>query len=218
MSFYAGNFPVGEGVYVRGRMSPVNGSLAPFYGLLTRRLQRARMRAIGPYLAPKARVLDVGCGLTDLPARLEDYVGCDRDPVVLGEMRRRYPSARFVAWDAAADEAPRELQETGPFDVVLLAAVLEHVSEPGRLLGRVASLLAPGGRVVTTTPHPIGRLPLEAGARLGLLSHAADEEHEDLLDRAGLAAAGRNAGLTLVTYERFLAGLNQTAVFARVEA
>jgi len=195
-------------------MGPMHGSLAPFYGLLTRRLQRARLAAIAPHLASAGRVLDVGCGLTDLPARLPAYVGCDRDPLVLSENRRRHPAARFVAWDVAADDAPAELAGES-FDVVLMAALLEHVPAPARVLSRVAGLLAPGGRVVTTTPHPLGRLPLEAGARLGLLSSAADEEHETLLDRAALTAAGAGAGLALVSYGRFLVGLNQTAVFAR---
>ena len=200
-------------------MGPVNGSLAPFYGLLTRRLQRARLEAVAPHLAragEAGRVLDVGCGLTDLPGRLRSYVGCDRDPLVLAENRRRYPEARFVAWDVAKDDAPAELAAEPPFDVVLMAAILEHVASPARALGRVAPLLAPAGRVVTTTPHPLGRLPLEMGARLGLLSHAADEEHETLLDRAALASAGTEAGLALVSYGRFLGGLNQTAVFGRV--
>src|SRR5262245_28535700 len=165
-------------------MRPMEGRLAPFYGLLTRRLQGARMAAVAPHLAPSARVLDVGCGLTDLPGRVASYVGCDRDPVVLGEMRRRFPEARFVAWDVSAEEPPVELLEGRGFDVVLMAAVLEHVAAPARVLSRAARLLATGGRIVTTTPHPLGRFPLEAGARLGLLSHAADEEHEDLLDRS----------------------------------
>jgi SAM-dependent methyltransferase len=197
-------------------MGPVNGNpLAPFYGLLTRRLQRARMSAIAPWLTRGARVLDVGCGLTDLPGRLAPYVGADRDPVVLAEMRRRFPAARFFAWDAAAEPAPPELVAEAPFDVIVLAAVLEHLARPADVLARVAPLLADGGRVVTTTPHPLGRIPLEAGARLGLLSHAADEEHETLLDRRALEAAGSEAALALVAYRRFLGGLNQTAVFGR---
>ncbi len=173
-------------------MGPVPPSLSPFYGLLTRRLQRARLAAVEPWLASPARVLDVGCGLTELPGRLTAYVGCDRDPLVLEENRRRFPGARFVAWDVTKEDAPAELLGGG-FDVVLLAALLEHVPSPSRVLARVAALLAPGGRVVATTPHPIGRLPLETGARLGLLSRAADEEHEALLDRAALAAAAAAA-------------------------
>ena len=83
------------------------------------------------------------------------------------------------------------------------------------VLARLAPLLSPGGRLVATTPHPIGRWPLEAGAALGLLSSHAHDEHERLLGKAGLDAAGRGAGLALVVYRRFLLGMNQLAVFSR---
>lgn len=192
-------------------MGSMHGSLAPFYGLLTRPVQRARLLAIAPWLDGVSSVLDLGCGLTDLPGRLPGYVGCDRDPIVLAENRRRYPEARFEEWDLSASDAPASLGSG--FDLILMAAILEHLSDPGRALARAAALLAPKGRIVATTPHPLGRLPLEAGARLGLLSHHADEEHETLLDRRALAAIAAGAGLGLVSYRRFLFGLNQTAVF-----
>jgi SAM-dependent methyltransferase len=196
-------------------MGPVNGPLAPFYGLLTRPVQRARLGALAPWLleagSGRLSLLDVGCGLTDLPARIPSYVGCDRDPLVLQEMRRRHPRASIVEWDLAAEDAPASLAGAR-FDLVLMAAVLEHLPDPAQALGRAARLLAPAGRIVATTPHPLGRLPLEAGARLGLLSHAADEEHETLLSRRALAEAARSAGLEVLFYRRFLFGLNQTVV------
>ena len=194
---------------------PSGKRLAPYFGLLTRRVQRARLAAALPHVAPGARLLDVGCGMTDLPARFASYVGCDRDPLVLSEMRRRHPGASFASWDVDADEPPPEVLAGAPYDVVLMLAILEHLPSPARALSRVAPLLAPAGRVLATTPHPLGRLPLEAGALLGLLSRHADEEHEALLDRAALARAAEAAGLVTTVYSRFLAGLNQLTVLAR---
>lgn len=186
---------------------------SPYYGSLTRRVQRARLGAALRVVAAEARVLDVGCGLSDLAARFPSYVGCDRMPWVVEENRRRHPNASFHLWDVAASDPPAELAASPGFDAVLMLALLEHLADPGAALARVAPLLVPGGRVVTTTPHPAGRIPLEAGARLGLLSAHADEEHETLLDRSALEAAGTRAGLRLERYERFLLGLNQLAVF-----
>ena len=194
---------------------PSGKRLAPYFGLLTRRVQCARLAAALPHVAPGARLLDVGCGMTDLPARFASYVGCDRDPLVLSEMRRRHPGASFASWDVDADEPPPEVLAGAPYDVVLMLAILEHLPSPARALSRVAPLLAPAGRVLATTPHPLGRLPLEAGALLGLLSRHADEEHEALLDRAALARAAEAAGLVTTVYSRFLAGLNQLTVLAR---
>jgi SAM-dependent methyltransferase len=189
--------------------------LAPYFGLLTRRVQRARLAVALPHVSPGDRLLDLGCGLTDLPARFRSYVGCDRNPLVLSEMRARHPEAVFAAWDVDAAEPPSEVLAGAPYDVVLMLAILEHLPSPARALSRAAALLGPGGRILATTPHPLGRLPLEAGARLGLLSRHADEEHEALLDRAALERAARSAGLELTSYARFLAGLNQLAVLTR---
>lgn len=197
------------------RAAPGGSRFAPYFGLLTRRVQRARLAAALPHASATDRLLDVGCGLTDLPARFPSYVGCDRNPFVLDEMRRRHPAAAFAAWDVDTAPPPPEVSGRAPFDVVLMLAILEHLPSPARALSRVAGLLAPGGRVLATTPHPLGRHLLEAGARVGLLSRHADEEHEELLDRAALERAARTAGLELTAYSRFLAGLNQLAVLTR---
>jgi SAM-dependent methyltransferase len=188
---------------------------ASFYGLLTRRVADARLAAALPHVPAGGRILDVGCGLTDLAGRLEDYVGCDRNPDVLAAQRRRHPKRDFFEWDIARGVAPPELVGEGPFEGILLLAVLEHVREPSEVLARLAPLLSRSGRLIATTPHPSGRWPLEAGAALGLLSSHARDEHESLLGREALADAGRGAGLALVVYRRFLLGMNQLAVFSR---
>jgi SAM-dependent methyltransferase len=190
-------------------------SSSSFYGLLTRRVGEARLAAALPHVPPRARVLDLGCGLTDLPGRFPEYVGCDRNPGVLAAQREKFPKRDFFEWDIGRGAAPTALQARAPFEAILLLAVLEHVAEPAAVLARAAALLAPSGRVIVTTPHPLGRLPLEAGAALGLLSPHAQGEHESLLGRAALEEAGRAAGVSLVLYRRFLLGLNQLAVFSR---
>jgi 2-polyprenyl-3-methyl-5-hydroxy-6-metoxy-1,4-benzoquinol methylase len=188
-----------------------------FDGLLTRPLIRARLRAVRPLLPAEGRLLDVGCGLTDLPGVLGGYLGCDRSEEILAENAKRHPGARFIRWDVEASPAPEEVRGAGPFEAILMLALLEHLRDPGTTLARVGPLLSPNGRILVTTPHPAGRLPLEAGAALGLLSRHAAGEHEELLSRAGLERAGVAAGLRLVSYRRFLLGLNQVAVFGRAE-
>ncbi len=188
---------------------------SPFYGRLTERVGAARLAAALPHLPQGARVLDVGCGLTDLPDRIPNYVGCDRNPEVLASQRKRWPKTDFFEWDIGRGAAPPELEARAPFEGILLLAVLEHVADPAAILARLSTLLSPGGRLIVTTPHPAGRWALEAGAALGLLSPHARDEHETLLDRAALEEAGRYAGVTLVLYRRFLLGLNQIAVLAR---
>ncbi|MCM3875570.1 MAG: class I SAM-dependent methyltransferase [Thermoanaerobaculia bacterium] len=195
-------------------MSPLSRP-SHFFGRLTRRVGAIRLAAALPHVPAGARVLDVGCGLTDLATRIPDYTGADRNPDVLAEQRRRFPGRDFFEWDVGRGAAPAALQERAPFEGILLLAVLEHVADPSAVLARLSPLLSPGGRLIATTPHPIGRWPLEAGAALGLLSSHAHGEHEDLLSREDLEAAGRSAGLSSIAYRRFLFGMNQLAVFAR---
>lgn len=186
-----------------------------FYGLLTGRVGEARLAAALPHLPKGGRVLDVGCGLTDLAARIPEYVGVDRNADVLATQRKRYPEKDFFEWDIGRGASPAALVARAPFEGILLLAVLEHVPSPSDVLARLSPLLSPSGRLVATTPHPSGRWPLEAGAALGLLSSHAHDEHETLLGREALDAAGRGAGLALILYRRFLLGMNQLAVFSR---
>jgi len=50
---------------------------------------------------------------------------------------------------------------------------------------------------------------------VGLFSRHANDEHEELLDRARLLSVGASAGLGLERYRRFLLGANQLAIFVR---
>jgi 2-polyprenyl-6-hydroxyphenyl methylase/3-demethylubiquinone-9 3-methyltransferase len=186
---------------------------AAFDGRFTARVKKSRLTVALAAVPPRARVLDIGCGLTDLAGRLENYAGCDRNPVILGENRRRFPAVVFHDWDVGAADPPEALQRAGPFDVVLMLALLEHLQDVPAALRRAGSLLAPNGRIVVTTPHPFGKWPLQIGAKLGWLSPHAAEENETLLSKKDLESAGKNASLSMKEYGRFLFGLNQMVVF-----
>lgn len=170
-------------------------------GLLSGFLERRRFAAALPHL--RGRVLDVGCGAGHLSARYQgDYVGVDRDASVIALARSLYPSRSFRT----------AMPEAGPFDTVAALAVIEHVPDPGALLAALRALLAPDGRIVITTPRPFSRIIHDTGARLGLFSQEAAEEHEQFLGREEITRAAERAGLRVALYRRFLAGVNQLAV------
>ena len=135
-----------------------------FDGLLSRPLIGARLKAIQPFLPAAGRLLDVGCGLTELPGILSSYLGCDRNEEILVENRRRHPRARFVRWDVEAGTRPRgdPRGRTVRRDPDARDPRAPPVS--CRALSRAAALLSSTGRILATTPHPLGRFPLEAGA------------------------------------------------------
>lgn len=173
-------------------------------GLLSSFLRRRRQRQVKPLL--DGRVLDFGCGGGHLAADCEPsaYLGYDRDPGVLRLARRAHPAYSFT------DQLP--VAES--FDTIVMLAVIEHLPEPAESLASLAKLLAANGRIVGTTPHPHFDRVLAAGAKIGLFSRAANEEHEQLLSREVLVRVGEVAGLKLISYQRFLLGANQLFAWA----
>lgn len=80
-------------------------------------------------VAPGERVLDVGCGngalAADLASRSGAVVtGVDQDPAAIREARSRHRAAGLTFLEGDARALP-----AGPFDVVVLSNVLEHLDE-----------------------------------------------------------------------------------------
>ncbi|HOX17543.1 MAG TPA: class I SAM-dependent methyltransferase [Spirochaetales bacterium] len=92
-------------------------------------------RALAPFAAPPARVLDFGSGPAPALALLLRERGYDAE-----------------AWDPLF--APDRRALTGPFVLVAVHEVLEHVPYPYRLLSTLARKLAPGGSIAVRTRFP----------------------------------------------------------------
>jgi SAM-dependent methyltransferase len=109
-------------------------------------------------LAPRrARVLDAGSGMgrvaASLLARGHEVTGVEKDPDLVRESRARYPRVPVVQADLL-ELSPTLLRDAGrpsSYDLVLLAGnvmVLLAPETERRVLGALASLLAPDGRVL----------------------------------------------------------------------
>jgi SAM-dependent methyltransferase len=126
--------------------------------------------------AAPERVLDYGCG----QGRYLDVVrerfpnarlsGSDVSEVALEHARRRRPWAEYVAMEDERVPLP-----DGAFDLVVSVEVLEHVADVERATSELGRLLAPGGRLVLTTPcaNP-GSLEWLLNRRRGGLQRTAD--------------------------------------------
>ncbi len=100
-------------------------------------------------LPPETRILDAGCGdgfflcvLRDLG--FTEVLGIDVSERRVEDCRRKGLAAEV-----------RSVEETaslGPFDLVLLMDVLEHVPDPGAALGACRSALRPGGQLYLNVP------------------------------------------------------------------
>ena len=141
------------------------------------------------------RILDVGCGAGLMTGHLTRYgtvTGVDFSSAAIEVARRLVPEAEFHVNDAA------NLPE-GPFDLITLFDVLEHIPEPDRpgALAAFAARLAPGGRLFMSTPHPDSTA----------LRRARDDETLQVIDEEvrleAVIAETADAGLQLLSYKAF---------------
>lgn len=179
--------------------------------LLSSYATQARLRAVLPYL--RGAVLDLGCGYTRMPPLLPpgiSYTGVDGWDEALAYDRQHYPQYDFIKRDL--DHDALDLGEAR-FDTILMTAVLEHLHHPDHVIGEARRCLAPGGRLVMTTPSPFGDWVHQAGSRLGLFYSEEFVGHVKIFGRRDLAELADRCGFRMVMYRRFLFQTNQLIVY-----
>ncbi|BBB01174.1 putative methyltransferase [Actinacidiphila reveromycinica] len=158
-------------------------------------------------------VIDLGCGPGTLTARLAaglpgvEFVGVDRDPVVLGLARECHGSAvRFAEAAIGAEGWTAGLGLDRPADAVVSTTTLHCLPEPllRRAYRQLGGLLRPGGVLVNGdhfAPEATG--PGEISARIGRLRAERQRafDHEDW-DQWWNAVAGDPAFADLVAERR----------------
>jgi SAM-dependent methyltransferase len=120
-----------------------------------------RTRFLNGEVRPGDRALDLGCGTGGFTALLAEagaqVIGADVAQAALTRAQERHPGLDF-----------RLVPIDGPlpfegcrFDLVWSSEVIEHVADTARWLSEVRRVLAPGGRLLLTTPsHGRARLAL----------------------------------------------------------
>ncbi|MEM7048758.1 MAG: class I SAM-dependent methyltransferase [Acidobacteriota bacterium] len=147
-------------------------------GLLEGLLARLRARRAN-HLIPEhlrgGRILDIGCGSQPYflsHTSFKEKFAVDQLP----------PSGEqtTIAWHTLdLNRAPKLPFEDGHFSVVTMLAVVEHLDPAGleQLLVDIHRVLAPGGRLIITTPAPWSDGLLRFMARVGLVSSEEIDEH-----------------------------------------
>jgi 2-polyprenyl-6-hydroxyphenyl methylase/3-demethylubiquinone-9 3-methyltransferase len=178
----------------------VDGESRPLHDL-----NPARLNYIAERVALKgARVLDVGCGggiLSESLARAgAEVTGIDLAPRVLEVARLHLHESglevdyRQISVEALAAEMP------AAFDAVACMEMLEHVPDPGSVMGACAALLKPGGRLFLST---LNRTPLAFGAAIAGAEYALNllprgtHHYARFIRPSELASGLRAAGLEL---------------------
>lgn len=178
--------------------------------LLSGYARRARWRTLQPYL--NGSILDLGCGITNLPDLLtsgQTYTGVDAWPVALTRGAERYPQHPFISCDLNHDALQLP---AASFDTVLMIAVLEHLTQPLHALRQARRMLKPQGYLVLTTPTPLGDLVHRIGSRMYLFYSEEEVNHVEIFNRRKLYSLAEDAGLQIVRFRYFALGLNQLLV------
>jgi 2-polyprenyl-3-methyl-5-hydroxy-6-metoxy-1,4-benzoquinol methylase len=124
---------------------------------------QAALNAASP--APGLRWLDIGCGRGDLLRKIRDEwqpaALCGADPIDWLDDDLRA--------DVSFHTLPAEQADALPIaDRVLIVEVIEHLEAPWSALRAAARLVAPGGRIVVSTPN---LMTLRNRLELGLRGH-----------------------------------------------
>jgi len=182
--------------------------------LLEPLLRRARLAKALPVVRkyPRCIFLDIGCGwearlLRSVEPHIAYGVGIDRKaPTIQSDKLRTI----------RGDIEGRLPFDGNSFDVVTMLAVLEHVSDPLRMLTEIKRVLRPNGTLILTVPSHAAKPILEILAfRLKLVNPAEIADHKRYFGKRDLDALSDQAGLKMVTHRYFQMGFNNFATLSR---
>jgi SAM-dependent methyltransferase len=137
--------------YIHGTAPDEQGRLSRLNALLNESsLARLRVR-------PGERVLVVGCGIGQMARAMAGLcgpngrvVGVERsaEQIAAGKRLEMEHAAAVDIREGDAVALPLRADEWGTFDVAHARFLLEHVTDPGAVVGAMVRALRPGGRVV----------------------------------------------------------------------
>jgi ubiquinone/menaquinone biosynthesis C-methylase UbiE len=123
---------------------------------LRRRADEA-VQAIRIYYPDPERILDLGTAEGRMLSRIKDKypstlcVGLEYSPDLLNLGVALFQDISFIR----ADAQNMSFFKDASFDVIVAAAIIEHLKNPGEMLRESSRILKPGGILIITTPHPI---------------------------------------------------------------
>jgi ubiquinone/menaquinone biosynthesis C-methylase UbiE len=168
-----------------------------------------RFRAAAPHIRVRSIVCDLGCGagapfLEYIEARLISGVGLD-------EHEGKSPRDKISI--VHADITGNLPLESAQFDHVTMLAVLEHLTQPARVLAEAYRILRPSGSLIMTWPSPLVDPLLEVLTRLKLVNNELGfDQHQPRIPKEKLKEMLQDIGFARFEDGKFEMGLNNWLV------
>jgi 2-polyprenyl-3-methyl-5-hydroxy-6-metoxy-1,4-benzoquinol methylase len=184
------------------------------YGLLTKRLKKKRMSVLKGLI--KGSVLEVGCGyaavFSHYRENIDSYTGVEMTHKRVKDLRKKYPEADFYKRDLDQEE----LKLNGKYDTILSIAVIEHLFNQKFSFNELVKHLNPGGRIIITTPTPLGNdIVHRFGSMVGLFNNNAHDDHIVVLNKKRFEILAKEFDMKIVEYKTFQLGCNQLVVLEK---
>jgi ubiquinone/menaquinone biosynthesis C-methylase UbiE len=175
-------------------------------------IARMRFRAAYPHIRPGSRVCDLGCGLE---AAFLDYasdriaMGVGLDDQVADGVQGRLKRVRGDLRE------PLPFPD-GHFDHVVMLAVLEHLTEPEKVVREAYRVITLGGSLIMTWPSSMVDPILNVLHALHFVSDEMEsDEHQKRIPVETLQQMLQRIGFQRFIHRRFEFGLNNLMVAFR---
>jgi 2-polyprenyl-3-methyl-5-hydroxy-6-metoxy-1,4-benzoquinol methylase len=172
--------------------------------------QAWRMRIAARWIPRGSRILDVGCHQGELFKYLGDAIkpSVGIDPLASA---KNQPFPHEILSIQLNDNLSLK---DGSFDVMVLLATIEHITDKSMVAREAMRLLRPHGRVVITVPSREVDKILDILIHLKLVDGMSLDEHHGF-NVNELAGIFESEGLKLKLWKKFQLGLNNLFVFER---
>jgi len=162
---------------------------------------RALSGRVGASMPGPISILEVGAGLAWL-CRVAKQLNPEAATVAQDISREGVDQCPWVDTYVVGEIADRRLDGLGPFDVISMTHVIEHLVDPMAALRRVAGLLRPGGVLFITAPHrPVGWQSDRAIETWARYSYNHVPAHIQYFARGAMERAAARAGLVLLHWD-----------------
>ena len=103
-------------------------------------------------LKPESKVLDIGCSTGALLSTIRDKIGCNVLGIEPGDTYRAFAKEQGISVFPALEELEKNQEE--PFDLIIMAHVLEHIADPVIYLSDLKNrFLVPDGLILIEVPN-----------------------------------------------------------------